>query len=697
MPGFPSPSSRPTTSAPSPPPSSTCRPGRAASPISPASPRPRAIRRGGRARFVLAVERWNPGGGWAPARGRVSATVDGTVDAWRIGQHVRLSGPLAEPRGPNGPGQFNARSFLADRRIYYELRASEPDTVRLDDPVRLSDRLGRWGEEVRRWAVVQLGKGVEGDPLAGPVAAGFILGRKDLVPPLVLAHFRATGTYHLFSVSGGNMAVLLSLALAGLRLGGAIRWRWGWLAAPVLFFYALTSGGQAGLTRALLSAVIVLGAWSLGRSVTALNLWSLTLLAVLAFLPEAVRDMGFQFSFTVVLALIVLTPPLARLLGAPLKLDPFIPHRFATPRQKLQSHANLWASGLLAGCAAAWIGSTTLELFYFHQLCLVSPLANLVAVPTAWLIFLVGLFSLLGGSVSGTLSILLNNANWALVKFLVATVTCLAQLPSASVYFGPPGFSDAEPQFVVMRAGYGTTVLLRHQGHAWLLNPSDERSFFYTVEPARKYLGISRLDGVVLTQWSSADAAAARFVPQVVPAGSFHASPVNPRLASAWAAPFVDGALPIVPWSADETETLSPGLTVSVLSPPAAEQAGTAADRGLVLLFDYHGARMLYAGETGFPVEQRLLENHADLAAAVLVQGQHAKTRNFLPAWIGQVRPRELVLIGQRSSSELHPELFGDLPATERPRVWETEEAGAVVVTLHQDGTATVRRWDASE
>jgi beta-lactamase superfamily II metal-dependent hydrolase len=270
-------------------------------------------------------------------------------------------------------------------------------------------------------------------------------------------------------------------------------------------------------------------------------------------------------------------------------------------------------------------------------------------------------------------------------------------LPWASVYLGPPGFSDAEPQFVVMRAGYGTMILLRHQGHAWLLNPSDERSFFYTVEPARKYLGISRLDGLVLTQWSSADASAARFVPQVVPAGPFHASPVNPRLASAWAAPFVDGTLSVIPWSAGETATLSPDLTVSVLSPSASEQAGTAADRGLVLLFDYHGARMLYAGEIGFPVEQRLLENNPDLAATVLVQGQHAKTRNFLPAWIGQVRPHDLVLIGQRSSSELHPELFGDMPVAERPHVWETEETGAVVVTLHRNGTTTVRRWDASE
>ncbi|MDE1171976.1 MAG: ComEC/Rec2 family competence protein [Verrucomicrobium sp.] len=639
---------------------------------------------GGQARFIVAAERWRTAGEWSSCQGRFQAEIKGTDSDWRAGQHVRLAGPLALPPLPDAPGRFNAREFLAHRGVGYRVVVAGRDAERLDAGGGMLAAFGRGAAALRAWGVEKLSKGLEGDPLAAQVLAGIVLGQRHLVPAETLFSFRDTGAYHLFSANGGDVALLMAAALAALRLCGLIRWRWGWLAAPVLLFYALVAGSQPSVMRGLTAATVVLAAWLVGRPIPALHLWSLTLLAVLALAPQAALDLGFQFSFLVVLSMILLTPRLARAFSRPGALDPFIPLRLATPAQKARHQANRFASRLLAACTAAWIGAFGLELAYFHQICLTTVPANFVGVPLTGLIFTVGLLTL-AGAVWTPWAVLLNNANWLFVKLLMGVVLLLSHIPHSSVYVAPGYYAAGpDPEITLATAGRGTMILLRHGGKAWLVNPGNAYAFFHEVDPVRKYLGVNRLAGFGATEWSAAEAGAAPLLPGLLPCGPAFAPPPG-RLSHAgpWAAAWMDSQAAPQAWRAGDRIDLGGGLAVEVLSPDAeATAARLAADRALVLRFDYRGARFLYAGHVGFGIEERVARATPDLGSAVLAQGKHPSEANLTPEWLERIAPVNVVLLGAARTPE-------DL----RSAVWNLEESGALRITLRADGRVDVVPW----
>ncbi len=349
------------------------------------------------------------------------------------------------------PGRFDARAFLAERGIFYTLRAADRDAERLTPTPDLVAAFVRAAGAVRAWGIGRLHLGLEDDPLVGQLLTGIVLGQRDEVPPAALFPFRHTGTYHLFSTNGGDLALLLGIVLGALKLCGVIRWRWGWVLAPLLLFYALVSGSQPSVIRGFAAALAILGAWAVGRPVEPLNLWGLSVLAILSLWPRAALDLGFQFSFLIVLALIVLAARFVAWAERPLALDPYIAPRYAAPWQRGWKSANAALAAVLGSCAAAWTASVVLETAYFHQLCLVGIPANAVGVPLAGLIFTVGLCSLAGGALWGGFSVLFNNANWVFAKALLLYVGLLAHLPYASLYLPLGAGSDREPQFTVAR------------------------------------------------------------------------------------------------------------------------------------------------------------------------------------------------------------------------------------------------------
>lgn len=649
----------------------------------------------GTARFPLAVERWRSadGGAWEPARGTVEVTILGTTDHWQYGQRVRIAGPLALPYPPEAPGRFDARAFLAERGVFYTLRAGDPDAAIVAPGSDLVAAFVRAAAAARQWGIARLHAGLESDPLAGQLLTGIVLGQRDEVPPAALFPFRHTGTYHLFSTNGGDLALLLALVLGALKLCGVIRWRWGWLLAPLLLFYALVSGSQPSVIRGFAAALMILGAWAIGRPVQPLNLWGLTVLAVLALWPRAALDLGFQFSFLIVLALLLLAAPCVAWLEKPFALDPFIIPRLAPPWRRWQGKANAALAAVLGSCAAAWTASALLETAYFHQLCLAGIPANALGVPLAGLIFTVGLCSLAGGAIWNGFSVLFNNANWVFAKALLLWVGLLSHVPYASVYLPLGAGSDREPQFTVASAGFGTSTLIRYQGRAWLLNPSDERGFFHDVDATRKYLGVNRLSGVVIGAWSSPEASAAPLLPGVLATGPVAAPPWGTtRLPSPWAKRTLEELRPET-WTAGTRRELAPGFAVTVLSPDG-RPARLAEDRGLVLLFEYGAARLLYAGTVGFGIEAQVLAATPDLHADVLVEGRHSAESNLSEPWLRQVAPRDLVLIDRRAPSRLHDDFLFPLDA--KPRLWDQAETGAMRIVLHAAGGATVEPWNAA-
>jgi ComEC/Rec2-related protein len=647
---------------------------------------------GGVQSFLFRMEGWREGGGtdWFPAVGLVRASVrEQALVHW--GESIVLRGGLERFAASTNPGQLDRVAYESIHGIYFRLPAR----------ALFFSKTAPWTfsflEHSRGWALRQMALGLEDDAQSCGLLAGMLIGSKEDISQDLQAAFRTTGAYHIFAVSGQNVGMLLAVVILGLQTVGLTRWRWSWLTAPLLLGYCLITGAQASAVRALLMALAVILAWRLSRPVNPLNLWAAALLGLLVSSPQMVLDLGFQLSFAVVLALLLLSPPLFRWMFQPWRIDPWIPPRLVSEtRRRLERVAHHFIM-LVSASLAAWLGSLPWSLLVFHQISWIAVIANLWVVPLAGMIVVVGSLSLGVSLVSSSLAVVLNNANWFFLRLLVAGTVQLSHVPGAVTTVGswqawrPAGTTEvwfldgSRVPLAIVRTDAGTVVL----------NPGSARDFPYGMSATAKWLGVQRVHSVIVSQMSGLHAGAGPLACQawrpdhwIVPPGKTHA----PFL-KAWLQDFSDRRVPKEFWWQGSKETLSPGVILTCLWPASEVSPVRAEDRGLVFRLEAHGHRLLWAGAVSDDVEHELLREGLDLRAEVLLEHEHSSVPNLTPDWLRAVRPRHWIHPRRSFSQQrANRDPLQDLRPDERPQNWNLAETGAVRIRISPSGV-DVQSW----
>jgi competence protein ComEC len=659
-----------------------------------------------RTSFVLGLQSWRPTGGrffdapvdaaWRPAQGRIRCTLLGPPGVLSCGDQLEFAAALTPVAAPLCPGQIDDRAFEGEQGIYYHAAISAANWRRTQNGA--GNLWQNFSYRARDWAYARLQIGLEDDPRLADFLAGMLIGYRQEIPLDIEQDFRRTGTLHVFAVSGQNIAELMVVALVLLQLCGLVRWRWAWTLAPLVLAYCLLTGSPASAVRATLMVLAILAAWRFGRPLRALGCWSLALIAMLIWNPAILLDDGAQLSFAVVLGLILLSPPIWRLLARPFGPDPFLPRPLLTPGQIREENFWRWATALLAATFAATLVSEPITAVDFHQVTPISALANLIVVPAAGLITIVGTLSVACSLVSTLWAALLNNANWLFARLLIALVGFLAHRPGASINVPDVrAFASPPPSFLVAPVQDAACLLVRTRHGAWLFNTGRESVARSSTTHLLQFYGINRLDGLVLTQMSQPDNGGAAVIVRdfhphrlVVPILRTH-SPLEKTMA----ATITLGGVPSESWQQGQSFELGPGITVEVLGPDPAHAENRAEDRGLVLLFHADGGTLLWAGKIGTQAQEALLATHPNLRADVLVLGVEGESP---AAWLSSLQVREWLQIPQRERglNRLGPEPGAQSAA----QAWPLDRVGAVDVHFvppqgTQPGKILLRPWVA--
>jgi competence protein ComEC len=309
------------------------------------------------ATVVELLEAPRPGrfGGWSAevrvrsgaARGaRLLARSDANTRMER-GSRAAVTGLLLRPRRSPGDS-FDYGAYLRRRGIAYTL---ELESLRL-----LPGRAGGIGA-LRRSAEHALAQGVSQERSA--LAAGMVLGEDERISPELKDDFRRAGLGHLLAVSGQNVVLLGALALPLLAAAGlGIRARAVVLLCLIAVYVPL-AGGEPSLQRAGAMGAAGLMALLAGRPASRWYAFALAAAATLLVNPRASGDPGWQLSFAAVAGLMLLGPPLRRVLAS-------LPHPLAEG---------------IAATVAATISTLPLAAFHFGSLPVWSLVANLAALP----------------------------------------------------------------------------------------------------------------------------------------------------------------------------------------------------------------------------------------------------------------------------------------------------------------------------
>ncbi len=275
--------------------------------------------------------------------------------------------------------------------------------------MRLRFLLWRHGllSHFRQWGI---------DDQAYGIIAAMTLGEKSQLDASQKEIFSRVGASHVLALSGLHLMIIYTV------ISLFVGWRRFRTLSQILIVLAIWAFAfLVGLSSSVVRAALMISIYallSLGyRERMSVNTLAFVAIIMLLFSPLALYDVGFQLSFTAVLAIVLLNPLLSGLIAADVQ----------------QRHGWLKAWwGLTSVSISAQVGTAPLVAYYFGRLPVWFLLSNYVVIPLATLTLYLALcciacfwWSALQGLLATALS--------AVVVLMNRLLEIIAALPAASI------------------------------------------------------------------------------------------------------------------------------------------------------------------------------------------------------------------------------------------------------------------------
>jgi competence protein ComEC len=645
----------------------------------------------GSASFLLQAESIEIDGASRPCRAKFFARWLHPIE---FGDEVKLFGTAQQIDGPRNPGEFDMRGYLSRQDVRRALIVRYPENGMLLNHGG-GNPLLRVAQKSRNWMQAAINRGLEDSPEVTSSIDGMVLGLRHQTAEDIEEPFQQTGTLHLFAVAGLHVGIVARLLWILATMARLPR-KWATvLIIPALFFYAAITGLHTSSVRAAVMSAVLLGGFIAERKAFAINGLAAAATLILCWDTQELFAVGFQLSFSVVAAILVLHEPTFHFLRRRLSFDPFLPRSLLSPRRRTLSRFFTWLARAAAVSFAAWVGSLPLMLWYYHLVTVISLVANLVVVPIAFFVLAGALLSLVAAPFSSSVSLLFNNANWALTKIILVAVGLFARIPAGHFYVEHthrPSGAILELNALDLRSG--AALHFRSRGADWLIDAGPARDYERILLPYLRSRGVNRLSGLILTHGDASHLGGAGgvlpdFWPRQVLDTSgpdrsvFHRKFLEFLTTQQRAARFCRAG--------DEFE-LSRNVIARVLFPPSDFSANRADDQALVIqLLVFGKPRVLLMSDSGETTENILLDKYSDLGCEILIKGQHHTGVSGSATFLDRVQPQVIVATSRNfpESERLKPEWLEEV-RTRGIKLFRQDETGAVQIRLFPAG------WEAT-
>lgn len=558
------------------------------------------------------------------------------------GDRVWLRAALQRIPPPRNPGERDYANFQSRQNVWAEVfmrHSSEGGVLKA-----AGWRLQNWASQARETLAAQLLRGIEDRPEIHELIVSMVFGIQSHALQESRPWFRDSGTLHLFAVSGLNLSMLAGFLAVLLRLAGAGPRTASLVALPLLVGYAVVTGLGASCTRALCMSLLWLGVEWIHRPAVSLNSLGGAALLLLLVDGNSLFETGFQLSFGLVLALTLIAQPLTHQLRKKLEPDPLLPQKLWSLPQRRWLFIGGKGAEALSTAVVCWGAGLPWGLFVFHQIAPVSILANLVAVPLAFVNMALGFLSLLCAPL-GPVTPALNRANAACATMLLNFVHWSSALPGGHWQVGFP--LRQTPSLVVFDVGEGGAVFVREGRCHWLLDCGSSAQAGQIILPALGLYGIRTLDGLLLSHGDTAHGAGAQAVFETLAPSVIVKTTGKDR--STQAKKTLQGLqdtganLSIVHRGMFLPSSTT--VTCEVLFPPPGHTASVADDNCLIVRWSTPGWSILYTADAGFPSERWLLEkDRAQLRADIWIRGSHGRELTGTDDFVRAVNPKVVIV-----------------------------------------------------
>ncbi|MCX6139875.1 MAG: ComEC/Rec2 family competence protein [Candidatus Kapabacteria bacterium] len=274
----------------------------------------------------------------------------------KLGESRVVVGTIHRPDPATLPGEQNEITVCRSLGVSFIMEANTS---------KITESQG-WLNNIRdhssRWIVETLENNLPSRTSA--IAIALTIGDRGRLDHESMKAYAASGTAHMFSVSGSHVAVILGIVI--MIIGAAPSWWRVLLIAAITIFYVFICGAEPPAVRAGLMGITALIARRTERDADPMNLLCGAFIIIVCVDPQTILQPGMILSMVSVASILVIAPS------------------WYSHIASLINHTRKWKLALVGALAtniAATIGISIPSLVYFSTTSLTSPLANFLVVP----------------------------------------------------------------------------------------------------------------------------------------------------------------------------------------------------------------------------------------------------------------------------------------------------------------------------
>ncbi|MFQ6611547.1 MAG: DNA internalization-related competence protein ComEC/Rec2 [Fidelibacterota bacterium] len=335
-----------------------------------------------------------------------------------VGDSVSGKGELRKIGGKRNPGDFDFRKFYFRNGIFCRIY-TETENVIARKPGESFSPL-RIFSDIQTYIKKNLTQSI--GPESGLLSA-LILGDKSQIDPELKQTFVRTGVVHVLAVSGLHVGFILVILISIVRL---FRIPWGWdrlLLILGLCFYVGLTGGKPSVIRASIMAGLYLIAPVVNRPANIWNIIALAALSILIVNPFALQDLGFLFSFSAVISIIVLYNQFQKILPLWCRVN------------TINNQTLKYSWGLFLVSLSAQLGTLPLTALYFHRIPVIALIANVMIVPLVGVLLANGFLILILGGIP-VIGALVGQSAWFITQLIQSLTNTFSKVSFASIQTG---------------------------------------------------------------------------------------------------------------------------------------------------------------------------------------------------------------------------------------------------------------------
>ncbi|MFV1883987.1 MAG: DNA internalization-related competence protein ComEC/Rec2 [Balneola sp.] len=636
--------------------------------------------------------------------------------SYEQGDRITFAGtviPISEKRNPL---QFDYKTFLEKKGILVQ--------VRLDSLISQSTNTNpltwNWWR-IRALNLVNVNFSED----TAPIAKALLLGYKQDLEGTSKQAFARAGLSHIMAVSGLHVGFIIA------PFWFIIPFFWSRKYGPItglvililiLYGYAGLTGFSASVVRASVMAGLLTFGKLFNKAPNSINLTGVAAMVLLVWNPEQLFEIGFQLSFAAVLIILLVLPVIQNALPYWLRLC-----WYAKPLM------------VVIVSIVVQLGLYPVQVFYFGEVSLVSPVANALFVPLLGLIVPLSLLCLMVSSISPALGVLLNipadlflsgmnifvNAasgmEWAWMKASLPSIL-LFPFWSAMIFFTASWRSSqirwkwlsVSLFLFVVVLGEGVINNLKQpllkviifdvgQGDAALIQSPNGRNILIDagiwspgfnsgesiILPHLKEAGIEKLDAVILSHPHADHIGGILSLIEGIEIGTIYNSgyEYESNLYSKYLELARSNNIPTESVKAGDQLNIDPALLLLVLGPEGPRFNSDPNQHSVVLNVIYGESEFLFTGDAGEDQEERLLENYGDLLDTDFLKvGHHGSRTSSYSTFLEEVSPEiAVVSLAERNRfKHPHPEAIQRIKQKRTELYFTSRDKAMVFVS---DGT----------